>query len=52
MAAEQRVIVPTTNSGTGDWRSDREKAGWCRCGKREDEPMPGCTWHAARAERA
>jgi len=34
-----------------DWRSELERAGWCRCGKREDEPSPGCAWHEARAEK-
>lgn len=30
------------------WTSDAEKNGWCRCGKREDEPSPGCVWHDSR----
>lgn len=33
-----------------DWRSERERNGWCRCGKREDAASPGCEWHKARAE--
>jgi hypothetical protein len=29
------------------WRSDREKAGWCRCGKHWTEQAPQCEWHPA-----
>ena len=42
----------TETPATKDWHSERERNGWCRCGKREDAVSPGCEWHKARSERS
>ena len=47
--ADEKITVPIARAQqVKDWRSDREKSGWCRCGKREDELSPRCEWHSAR----
>lgn len=52
VTADQREqALAAVGASAKDWRSDREKAGWCRCGRHATDPSPQCEWHRAVAAK-